>query len=130
MKDTLKATTMDRISESIRIALLQRGFTAPLTITQDVNRSKEPCIKVKSEPFQTVPVIFKSIWIDDFGSSIRPLTDENKEPVPDMLSVWVCVHVSYEHFPNGSNGCAVFHYTCKVNLAAEYTDGVFDERIY
>lgn len=120
---------MDKISESITNALLQRGFTAPLTFTQSVNGNKQPCIEVESTPFQTVPVIFKSIKIDTFGTSIQPLTDENKAVVPDTLFVWVSVHVSYVHFGNGSNGCSLFDYTCKVDTSREYTDGVYDERI-
>lgn len=106
------------IGAEIAEQLTRRGFHAPLSIGVGYRRDQEPYIKLESEPFQTVPVIFKEIRICQFSSTLAQdtspdaVTARETDSTRDYWSVWIDVHVAYEHFPNGSNGCTLFNFHC------------------
>lgn len=103
----LSALALEKIQEKIQIELLKRGFMAQIKV--EVN-SRYKHVNVLSEPFQTTPVIFKSIIIDNFGGSIKKV----EETLNNSIEVWIPIHISYEHFDLGTNGCALFSFTCTV----------------
>ena len=104
---SLSVESLKQIKDKIQIELLKRGFMATIKLELD---SKNNNIRVLSESFQTTPVIFKSIVIDNFGGSIT----EKKENLNNSFEVWVPIHISYEHFDMGSNGCSLFSFSCTV----------------
>lgn len=118
---------LDTIKETIKIELLKRGFLAPIEVS--VEQGNYPAIKVKSESFQTTPVIFKNVWISNFGGSVKNETitrrkhnDEQYEA--QIARFWIDVHVGYEHFDLGSNGCKLF------GISGWVGEETYDDRIY
>ena len=106
---------LQKIKEIVEIELLKRGFTAPITL--GVDTKKIPHIIIDSEPFQTTPVIFKQITIQNFGGSLQKQDD-------DIVSVWIPINVGYKHFDHGTNGCKLFTFFCDVQ-----NDGVYNINI-
>jgi len=111
---------MDKIKSAIQTELLKRGFLTPINI---VFNEKRKLLEIHSESFQTVPVIFKSIKIDNFGGSIiidntlpKYVSSNNEIEVEteQELQIWIPIHVSYKHFDGGQNGCSLFNFTCKI----------------
>lgn len=100
--------TIGLLKEKIEIELLKRGFHAQITLEYS-ERHKN--ISLISENFQTTPVIFKSITIDNFGGSVK---EEIINEIP-VLNIWIPVHISYKHFDMGSNGCSLFSFSCLVH---------------
>lgn len=114
-----------KIKSSIQTELLKRGFFTPISLSYN---DKYNHLVISSEKFQTVPVIFKSIQIDNFGGSIKVLdvvipnqplnviAEYNSREVEteQELQIWIPVHVSYKHFDGGQNGCSLFNFTCKI----------------
>lgn len=95
------------IKDKIQEALLKRGIIVDLSVSfQTLNDKKQ--IIVNSSTFQTYPVIFKSIEIADFGSSVKfYVSDENGVEVR-FAKFRVAIHLAYKHFDMGSNGCKLF----------------------
>lgn len=86
------------LHDNIKNELTKRGFHAPFTLKIEKNR-----IKIESEPFQTVPVIFKELRIIVFGSNVK----EN-ESNHDIKEFWVDIDVSFTLFNSGTNGASLF----------------------
>ncbi len=118
---------LDTIKQTISVELLKRGFLSPITITEEVGRY--PLIKVVSESFQTTPVIMKSLKISNSNGNIQEETKTRQKHNGDkfeetIYKIWIPVHVDYEHFDGGSNGCNLF------TLTGWVSNGDFDDRIY
>jgi hypothetical protein len=93
------------IQEFIQDELLKRGFTAPIIeFKEEAHR-----FSFITEKFQTTPVLFKSICVSDFGSGIRDIDESYENCV--VRSFWIQIHVNYQHFGGGSNGCTLFTLT-------------------
>lgn len=101
----------DEIQEFIQVELLKRGFHAKITSFKEAEgRNGKNYLEFQTETFQTTPVIFKSVRINNFSSSISDVIDKM------FRRVWVQVHVSYEHFDRGSNGCCLFDLFCETSI--------------
>lgn len=96
-------TVIKKVETFLTDELLKRGFTAPITVGYNEDRE---ALTLTSQPFQTVPVIFKSINIAHFNSAISYKKDENGE----HLHVWMPIHVDYRHFDGGTNGARLFEF--------------------
>lgn len=95
----------------IQTELLKRGFTSKIIpIKEKEIKSGSNRITFESEEFNTVPVIFKRIHIREFTSSVN-LEEIKREDDSILLkkSIHIGIHVSYEHFGMGSNGCGLFN---------------------
>lgn len=124
--NTLKKLDNDTIAnlkDLLSIELAKRGFHAPFTITQEAPNTRHYDLRllIESSPFITVPTLFKSIRFDNFGGAVTQ-DEENA----DILRVWIPMHVSYEHFDGGTNGCEIFRFTCGVR---KDNNRIFEERI-
>jgi len=113
-KDIIK-----EIETSINNELIKRGYPT-VVATQDTTETRYPKIDIVSEKFNTTPVIFKEIQVDNFGGSItervEKIVNQDKEGIDfirevDTIGIWIPVHVSYSHFDGGSNGTSLFTYT-------------------
>tara|TARA_R110000851_G_C12632111_1_gene517949 strand:- start:48 stop:407 length:360 start_codon:yes stop_codon:yes gene_type:complete len=92
----------EQIKKHIQTELLKRGFTAKITRLEEVKCRLE----FETEKFQTTPVIFESIFISNFSSSITKKTNEDKNI--HFHRVWIQVNVVYNHFDSGANTCNLF----------------------
>lgn len=91
----------EQISEIIRVELLKRGFIVDVTCTQ----TKENSFKVKTSSFQTTPVLFKEVWIESWNVFIE---DKENDKGVKYTDYNISIHVCYEHFDGGRNGCSLF----------------------
>jgi len=108
MENEISSKAMDKIRETIQTELLKRGFTAQIKHFCQTNDGKH--IQFETEPFQTVPVLFKSIQISQFSTSVS--VDKEEEEGFNILKVWVQVSARYENFDCGSNGTHLFTLNC------------------
>ena len=120
MKNLITENQKGKIKELIEIELLKRGFTAKLIEfneiegrTGDHYGETKTMIELNSEPFQTIPVIFKEIKITNFSTSVKKsiITNSDKTIVP-ITRVWIQIYASYELFDGGSNCTALFEFRC------------------
>ena len=93
-------STYEQISEIIRLELLKRGFNVNVNCTE-----KGKSFKVKSSSFQTIPVLFKDIFIE--SNSVYIEEKENSNGVK-YKEYHIKIGVRYEHFDGGENGCNLF----------------------
>lgn len=99
MEETLK-----QIAEFIRIELLKRGFVVDVTCEP----TKDYKFRVKTSSFQTVPVLFQKVWIESWSVHC----EEKENGKGDIyMEYYVSLHVCYEHFDGGRNGCNLFSMT-------------------
>lgn len=108
----LSQENLNAIKEFIQVELLKRSITAPIIkIEEESSKSHSHYIKFNTTEFQTTPVIFKKLQVNDFGSSVvRSLRSElNPEAEGEYISVWISVHYSYESFSGGTNGTELFN---------------------
>lgn len=119
MKTITSEKQRQEIQEFIQTELLKRGFHAPITALQEKTINHNTGLYFESAPFQTTPVLFKSIKIINFANSIldeEPI-GENSSYVPDLMirRVYIQVYVEYKHFDGGSNGSKLFGVQCFLN---------------
>jgi hypothetical protein len=97
----------DKIQKFIQTELLKRGFKASIIEFKEEQGRSGNRFTFTTSGFQTTPVIFESIVVDNFSSSIGSL-EEHPESKVEFRNFWIQVHVSYKHFGGGSNGCSLF----------------------
>ncbi len=108
----LNGKHLELIKDTIQTELLKRGFHAPITVTEQVD--KNPRVLVTSENFQTTPVLFKNIKIVNFSGNIEEVEQDftginNKKETKTIIKFWIPVQVRYEHFDLGGNGSRLFN---------------------
>jgi hypothetical protein len=113
-----------QIQDFIQMELLKRGFQAKITKFEEVKGKNGSRLEFETESFQTTPVIFKTITVNNFSSSISE--EQKHENNPELLfrKIWISVHISYEHFDGGTNGCKLFDVFAKIS--SSYSTNVFD----
>jgi hypothetical protein len=117
MKNLLSEKAVSTIKDLLQTELLKRGILAPIKRIEEVeSRSGSNYISFNTEKFQTTPVIFKSLVVENFNSWIKK--------VEGGYEVTISVHYSYEHFDGGSNGCSLFNFQCNVSEESMYVGGV------
>lgn len=115
--------TLDAISDRIHTELVKRGFHTPITVTPELNRHKTALtLKITSEPFQTTPVLFKSVEIISFGSGVAKREGDRE----GMLRIYISVHVAWTSFSGGTNATELFTFTC---CTSEEGDDIFNVQI-
>ncbi len=105
--------TLEMITDAIRIELVKRGFHAPIWLKREENVAGRQRLEIVSEPFQTTPVLFKSIEITSSGGGIK---ETNATTSPQFV---IGVKVGYQHFGGGSNGCDLFSFQCYLHPDGE-----------
>lgn len=114
MKNLINDAQLSSISDFIETEILKRGFNVKIKeIVASTNPNSKNTGKIVfyTENFQTTPVLFKAIQINNFGTSVKKymLERDDKSKI-DCVDIWVNVYVSYEHFDGGTNGCALFNF--------------------
>ena len=114
----LTEETINVIKDKIQEELLKRGITAPIIKFKEyIDRNGNHKIELKTEDFQTSPVIFKRLWVDIFGTEVYIPKEEEST---DHYNIWIVLDYSYEHFGGGRNGCTLFTFRCSVSLDNEH----------
>ena len=128
MESLLSKYQLEALKELIQLELLRRGFTAQIVKIDEVEVRGRRFVAFETEKFQTVPVLFKDIIVNQFNSSLKKevFTRENGTQY-EMIKVYISIHVSYNHFDGGSNGCKLFSIECQM---ADSDDRYEAERIY
>ena len=118
----LSQANLNAIKESIQVELLKRGITSPIVEIKEVTNGSSHYILFNTAEFQTVPVMFKKLWVNNFGSSVarRPKSDLSPDTDGEYIFVWISVHYSYESFSGGSNGTSLFDIWFNVFGESEY----------
>lgn len=100
----MKTTAMNLRSEvryfilnDVKASLMRLGINANFTMETEKDYRGDDYLTIKSSRFQTMPVIFKELWIEGVVSVYD---------VEDTDKVGVTVRISYywESFGGGSNG--------------------------
>jgi len=115
MKNLTTEDQRKAVQELIQTELLKRGFTAAIKRFEETeNRSGSNYLSFATEKFQTTPVIFKEIQVDNFSSSLSQEEKTNDAGTKFIVTkFWISVHVSYRHFGGGTNGCELFQISGK-----------------
>ena len=90
---------LEDLSSILSKELKKRGFFAPITLEWDEGRCL--CFKLNSDEFNTTPVLFLSIKIQNFGGNIYTVDEERVE-------FWLPVNARWKHFDVGQNCTAIF----------------------
>lgn len=98
----LNKTQLKKIEDAINDELLKRGITVRAYVKVKTRRTRTK-IAIKSNQFNTTPVLFRTCQIIDFGSDITQ-PEEGK-----YGNFWVGVNVHWELFSGGTNGTRLFH---------------------
>lgn len=96
-------TPIEQIKEFIEDELAKRGYHAPLTrfeVASMSNNNKREVLKITSEDFNTIPVLFKRLYVYNFSGSIK--VEGN------LTKLWIPVHVGWENFNGGHNATSLF----------------------
>ena len=117
MEKKLSEKAVNTIKDLLQVELLKRGILAPICRIEEVtSRSGSSYISFETEKFQTTPVIFKSLMVENFNSWISKMEGG--------YMVTINVHFSYKHFGGGSNGCSLFNFQCNISEDGEYVGDV------
>lgn len=118
----LSQSNLDKMKEIIQLELLKRGITAPIIKFEEEIYKSSHYIRFKTEPFQTIPVIFKNILVDNFSTSVnKRLKSELKEGIEgEYIHVYIQFHYSWESFSGGTNGTPIFDIIFNVFGDTEY----------
>ena len=92
---------LEQIAELIRIELLKRGFVVDVTCTP----TKDDRFKVKTSTFQTTPVLFKEVWIENWSVFV---VDRENDKGAKYTDYTVSMSVFYEVFNGGHNSTRLF----------------------
>jgi hypothetical protein len=109
MENIISPAQVELIKERIQDELTKRGIHAPITTFEVQNTRK---ITLKTAEFQTIPVIYKKLWVKSFSTNIEKV--ETTEKVKEHYQIYISLHYSYEHFGGGRNSCGLFYFTCKL----------------
>lgn len=97
----------NEIQEFIQTELLKRGFLAPIKNFMEVEcRNNESRFTFHTDNFQTSPVIFKEIRVEEGSSSISEKENEEKGFI--FHKFYISINVRYQLFGGGSNGSDLF----------------------
>jgi len=112
---TLTKETIESIEEKLNLELLKRGFP-----NVKVEQHCENRLIAESEEFQTTPVIFKSIRVEDFDGGF---TVEE-----DLIHIWIRLHARYEKFSGGTNGTNIIEFRAVTTL--EQDGSIGEEQVW
>ena len=128
-KNYLSARNIEDIKELIQLELLKRGITAPITTLEEVipSNGNEHKLRLSTAEFQTTPVLFKTLKMAEFSSSVTKIDPLKEEADTKRSYVFasISIHYSYSHFDGGSNSCRAFGLVFKV-----YGPDMFDTHLY
>jgi len=102
-----------KIKEILQDELLKRGFTAKIVKLYEYKQigGFKKYLRFYTEEFQTVPVIFKAIRVEEFNSgfTLDAKESEDGKIILTQSLFYISINVRYQHFKGGSNGAELFY---------------------
>ena len=96
----LSQANLEAIKETLQLEILKRGINAPIIdICETISeRTFKHYLKFETSEFQTIPVMFKSIKINQFSSFVESSPKSNLDPSfeGNYISVYSSVSFSYK----------------------------------
>ena len=118
---------INSLKNFVQDELLKRGFTAKITTFEEIISRGSHYINFETESFQTVPVIFKSLKVASFSTSVSQAVLENESGVTyTKTNVWITISTRTKSFDGGSNGTNLFQFNCAFLNSSE---GMFETQI-
>jgi hypothetical protein len=115
-KNILTEKQLTLLDNTIKNELIKRGYFVSYTLNEVSNNRGDNRISLTSDSFNTTPVIFKSLELNAFNSSVKKTTHaelftSDKHDI-DLTTVWVTINVTAKYFNGGSNGFNLFDLHC------------------
>jgi len=116
--EQLNIKTLSEIRELIQTELKKRSIHAKIIKFNQVENNGKYSIELETEEFQSQPVMFDSIKIYNFGSSIKEIevssVDDDTIIKRKCLGVYISLSYFFRLFTHGSNGVHLFTFQCRV----------------
>ena len=120
-KNVIPTEILQEIEEDINTELAKRCYPK-VKITLGKSRDGDVRFNIKSEPFNTIPALMKSIVLNDWSTStalrtekiVRVNSGKDVNVKVESVYIYISVHASYEHWNGGSNSCKVFEYRAQM----------------
>ena len=93
----LRQEIKDYILSEVQVSVMRLGINAQLMFVTDKDYRGNEYIKIESSKFQTMPMMFKEIWIEGRVTVIDS-EDEGKQEVS------ISLEYHWQSFRGGSNG--------------------------
>ena len=89
---------LNYIIKDVELSLARLGINTQLSIVEEKDYKNENYLAIDSTPFQTMPMIFKTIKLD---GHIYIMEDKKKE---NIIKITIRLDYRYQTFDDGSNG--------------------------
>lgn len=113
---------LNYIVKDINLSVARLGINTQLSIVEKKDYKNKPYLAIDSTPFQTTPIIFKTIKLDGY---IYVLEDEKNE---NIVKVVASLDYHYQTFGDGSNGHSLGRVQYEVDKEYWTRQGDVDER--
>ncbi len=97
--ENVNFSVLDYIVKDINLSVSRLGINTELSIVEAKDYANRPYLKVDGTPFQTTPMIFKTIKLD---GSIH--IQETRAGQDALIMVVIRLSYRYQTFDDGSNG--------------------------
>ena len=121
-QNELNLNVLKYIVKDVNLSVTRLGINTQLTIVEDKDYKNEPYLAIDSIPFQTMPMIFKSIKL---VGEIYISENKNNE---EVFYVLVRLDYKYHTFDNGTNGHQLGKIRYEVDKDIQNRIGGIDER--
>lgn len=112
MEFKLSEDQLKRIENEVLTQLLKRGINTTFRVfEQDKERG---FIKMVSEYFQTYPVIFANMRVQNFSSFLTK-NEELSTQEDSIYNIQIGIDARYWEFDGGENGTRLFTFWCSVS---------------
>ena len=106
---------MEKIQKFIQKELLKRGFLCKIIEFREISKNQYTNLfSLRTENFQTTPVIFETVYLSNFGGSVYCDTDE------DVIIFRLPINVFYEIMDGGKNSTLLFTVSAKLTTDGKY----------
>lgn len=113
---------LNYIVKDINLSVARLGINTQLSIVEKKDYKNKPYLAIGSTPFQTMPIIFKTIKLNGY---IYVLEDEKNE---NIVKVVASLDYHYQTFDDGSNGHSLGRVQYEVDKEYWTRQGDIDER--
>ena len=113
---------LNYIVKDINLSVARLGINTQLSVVEERDYRNEPYLAIDGTPFQTMPMVFKTIKLD---GKVYILEDKKNE---DIIKVAVRLDYRYQTFDDGSNSheLGMVEYEVDKDYWSRW-DGVYDK---
>lgn len=107
---------LQHLKDAIKVELTKRGYHVDIDLEEVERKSYgNNKLKLSSGEFQTIPVIFKSLYLTEFGSNVESIEHSEQfggEDKTKLIKVHLTINVAYQLFSMGGNSTTLFGFRC------------------